>query len=135
MKPIVFCLALLLASICFAQQQGPPDMQEPPHGTPPTFPEGRQTPGQQPSQPLPPDDKAPAPRAMSTEEVQQQITSHLSSEPALANTNVNAQVSEKSVVLTGSVATEEQHDLARRIAESYAGERKIVDHIKRKQQT
>ena len=135
MKQLVFCLALLLASICFAQQQGPPDMQGPPRGTPPTFPEDRPAPGQQPTQPLPPDEKAPSPRAMSTNEVQQQISSHLSSEPALANTNVDAQVSDKSVVLSGSVATEEQHDLALRIAQSYAGERRIVDHIKLKQQT
>ncbi len=135
MKPIVFCLALLLAGICFAQQQGPPLTEQPPQGTPPTFPQDRQTPGQNPTQKMPPDDQAPPPRAMSTEEAQQQITSHLSSEPALANTKVDARVSDKSVVLSGSVASEEQHDLALRIAQSYAGERKIVDHIKLKQQT
>jgi osmotically-inducible protein OsmY len=72
---------------------------------------------------------------MSTKETQQQITKHLSSEPALANTDLAAHVSDNSVVLTGSVATEEQHDLALRIAQSYAGDRKIVDRIKLRQQT
>ena len=133
MKQIVFCSILLLASLCFAQQQGQP--QGPPYGTSPTFPEGRQAPGQQPDRAQPPDEKAPPPRAMSTKEVQQQITKHLSSEPALANTDLAAHVSENSVVLTGSVATEEQHDLAVRIAHSYAGDRKLVDRIKLRQQT
>ena len=136
MKQIVFCLTLLLAGWCLAQQQGqpPPYTQQPPYGTPPTFPEGRQVPGNPSGRSMPPDEKAPPPRAMSTKEVQQQITNHLSSEPALANTNLAAQVSAKSVVLTGNVATAEQHDLARRIAQSYAGDRKLVDKIKLRQQ-
>lgn len=137
MKQIVFCLTMLLASWCLAQQQGqpPPYTQQPPYGTPPTFPEGRQAPGNPSGRSMPPDEKAPPPRAMSTKEVQQQITNHLNSEPALANTNLAAQVSAKSVVLTGNVATAEQHDLARRIAQSYAGDRKLVDKIKLRQQT
>lgn len=68
---------------------------------------------------------------LSTDEVQQQIT--LNSEPALARTNLNAKVSD--VVLTGKAATEKQHDLALRIAQSYTGGRKIVDKIKVMQQT
>jgi len=72
---------------------------------------------------------------MSSERVEQQITQHLSSEAALAKTNVDAKVDESSVVLTGSVDTETQHDLAVRIAQSYAGERKLVDKIKVRQQT
>ena len=39
------------------------------------------------------------------------------------------------LVLTGNVDTETQHDLALRIAQSYAGDRRIVDKIKVKQQT
>jgi osmotically-inducible protein OsmY len=39
------------------------------------------------------------------------------------------------VILTGTVASEEQHDLALRIAQSYAGDRKIVDKIKLTQLT
>ncbi len=72
---------------------------------------------------------------MSSEQAEQQITHRLSSEPALANANVDAKVDENSVVLTGSVDTETQHDLAVRIAQSYAGDRKLVDKIKVRQQT
>jgi hypothetical protein len=132
MKHIVFCFVLLLASIGLAQQQGqPPATTSPPYQTPPTFPEGRQTPRAQ----MPPDTQAPPPQTMSTERVEQQITQGLSSEPTLAKSNVDAKVDENSVVLTGSVDTETQHDLAIRIAQSYAGDRKIVDKIKVKQQT
>lgn len=131
MKPVVCSFALLLASLGFAQQQGPPSMS-PPYQTPPTFPEGRQTP---PTAQMPPDRQAPPPQTMSSERAEQQITQHLSSEPALANTNIDAKVDENSVVLTGSVDTETQHDLAVRIAQSYAGDRKLVDKIKVRQQT
>jgi osmotically-inducible protein OsmY len=79
---------------------------------------------------MPPDEKAPPPEAMSTNEVQQQITTHLNSEPTLERTNLDAQVSDNSVVLTGNVASEEEHDLALQIAEFYAGNRRIVDKIK-----
>jgi hypothetical protein len=137
MKQFLICLTLLLSSLSIAQQPGqpPPDAQQPPGATPPTFPQDPQVPGQQPPRPLPPDEKAPPPRALSTAEVRQQITSHLSSEPALAKTNLDARVSASSVALTGQVATEEQHDVALRIARSYAGNRKLVDKIKVGQQT
>jgi BON domain-containing protein len=137
MKQLVLCLTLLLSGLCFAQQQGqpPPDAQQPPYGTPPTFPGEPQAPGQQPTRPMPPDEQVSPPEAMSTQEVQRQITSHLGSEPELDHTNVVAQVSDSSVVLTGNVRSEEQHDLALRIAQSYAGDRQVVDKIKVQQQT
>jgi len=132
MKRIVFSSVLLLASIGVAQQQGqPPPATSPPYQTPPTFPEGRQTPRAQ----MPPDTQAPPPQTMSTERVEQQITQRLSSEPELFKSNIDAKVDENSVVLTGSVDTETQHNLAVHIAQSYAGDRKIVDKIKVKQQT
>jgi len=132
MKHIEFCFVLLLASIGLAQQQGqPPPATSPPYQTPPTFPEGRQTPRAQ----MPPDTQAPPPQTISTERVEQQMTQRQNSEPALSKSNIEARVDENSVVLTGSVDTETQHDLAVRIAQSYAGDRKIVDKIKVKQQT
>jgi BON domain len=129
MKHMAFCLTVLLTTVCFARQQGqpPPDMQQLSHGTPPAFPSHPQLHGQ-PAQP--PDMKAPPPRPISTEEAQQQITAHLISEPALAQSKVGAHVTNSSVVLRGRVASEEQHDLAVRIARSYAGDRKIVDKVK-----
>lgn len=132
MRNIVLCFTVLLATFGFSQQQGqPPRTTSPPYQTPPTFPEGRQTPRAQ----MPPDTQAPPSQTMSSQQVEQQITQRLSSEPALSKTNIDAKVDESSVVLTGSVDTETQHDMAVRITQSYAGDRKIVDRIKVKQQT
>ncbi|SRR6266496_2138885 len=132
MKHIVLGLALLLATVTFAQQPGqPPPTTPPPQGTPPTFPEDRA-----PRQQMPPDQEAPPQgEELSTPEVQQQIQQGLNSEPGLRNSNVGVHVDENSVVLTGTVDSEQQHDLALRIAESYAGDREIVDKIKTTQQT
>ncbi len=115
-------VALLLASLGLAQQQPQP----PPYTTPPTIPEGQQ---------MPPDQKAPPPQALSSTQVEQQIQKHLTAEPALANTDVQAKADDRSIVLTGTVESDTPHDLALRIAQSYAGERKIVDKIKLRQQT
>jgi osmotically-inducible protein OsmY len=53
----------------------------------------------------------------------------------LRSSNVGVHVNEDSVILTGTVNSEQQHDLALRIAKSYAGARKIVDKIKHTQRT
>jgi BON domain len=130
MKQIIFGLALFLAIATLAQQQGQLPPTSPPYSTPPTFPESQQTPRQQ----MPPDQEAPAP-GLSTKEVQQQVQQGLNSEPALDGSKVGVRVDENSVILTGTVNTEAQHDLAMRIAQSYASDRKIVDKIKIMQQT
>jgi osmotically-inducible protein OsmY len=67
---------------------------------------------------------------MSTAEVQQQIQQHLDSEPLLRSADIRARAQEDSVALTGTVDNESQHELALRITQSYAGERKIIDKIK-----
>jgi hypothetical protein len=123
MKRMLWGLALaFVTSAAFAQQQ--PPTNSPPYSTPPTFPEGR------PQQQMPPDTKAPPPQDLSASEVEQRIQDKLNHEPALANTEIGVKIDAKSVTLTGSVDTEKQHDLALRIAQSYAGHRKIVDKIK-----
>jgi BON domain len=122
MKRILWGLALVFVTSAFAQQQ--PPTNSPPYTTPPTFPEGR------PQQQMPPDTKAPPPQDQSASEVEQQVQDKLSREPALANTEIGVKVDATSVTLTGSVDTERQRDLALRIAQSYAGRRKIVDKIK-----
>ncbi len=129
MKQTLFGLVLFLATATLAQQQGQLPPTSPPRNTPPTFPE-EQARGQQ----MPPDQQAP-PQGLSTPEVQKQIQQGLNSEPALRNSNVGVHVDENSVILTGTVDSETQHDLALRIAQSYAGDRKIVDKIKLIQQT
>jgi BON domain len=131
MKSRVFASAFLLASLGFAQQQGLPPPTAPPYGTPPTFPEGRQSPRQQ----TPPDQEPQPSQGLSSAQVQQQIQQSLNSEPALADTNVGVKTDESAVVLTGTVDSEKQHDLAVRIAQSFAGDRQVVDKIKIRQQT
>ena len=132
MRYVLSCAVLFLATIVLAQQQGqPPPTTNPPYQTPPTFPEGRQAPGQQ----MPPDTQAPPAQTMSSQRVEGQILDQLKAEPTLSGTNIDARVDNDSVVLTGSVDTLAQHDLAVQIAQSNAGNRRIVDKIKVKQQT
>lgn len=122
---LVFGLLFLVAASMFAQEPGKP----PPRSTPPTFPQ-EQVPREQ----MPPDQQAP-PERLSAVEVQQQIQQGLNSESALRNSRVGVRVDENSVVLTGTVESEQQHELALRIAQSYAGDRKIVDKIELKHPT
>src|SRR5437764_15120561 len=132
MRYVLFCAVLVLATIVLAQQQGhSPPTTNPPYHTSPTFPEGRQAPGQQ----LPPDTQAPPAQEMSSQRVEGQILDQLKAEPTLSDTNIDARVDNRSVVLTGSVETLAQHDLAVQIAQSNAGNRRIVDQIKVKQHT
>jgi osmotically-inducible protein OsmY len=44
--------------------------------------------------------------------------------------NLAVKADDKSVTLTGTVDTQRQHDLALSIAQSHAGDRKVVDQIK-----
>ena len=126
MTQIASCLLLLLVTSTQAQVQGQPPSQT----MSSTFFQ-EQVPREQ----MPPDQQAPPPRVATPEKVQQQIEQHLNSESALQNSKVTVHVSDDVVILSGTVNTEQQHDLALRIAQSYAGDRKIVDKIERTQQT
>jgi len=128
MKPtlLVCGFSLLLAISGFSRQQAQPPPASPPYTTPPTFPEGQR---------MPPDQKAPPPEALSPSQIQHQIQAHFHKEPALANSNLTVKADDTSVVLTGTVESDVQHDLALRIAQSYAGDRKVVDKIRIKRQT
>jgi BON domain len=123
---LLYVPVLLLATLGFSQQQAQPPPASPPYTTPPTFPEEPQ---------MPPDQKAPPPQVLSTTQVEQQIQRHFNAEPALANTNLGIKANESLVVLSGTVDSDMQHELALRIAQSYAGNRKIVDKINVRQQT
>jgi len=122
MKRTLCGFVLVFAASVFARQQPPS------YGTPPTFPEGQR-------QEMPPDTKAPPPRQLTTAEVEEQIQLKLNTEPALANANVNVKANENNVVLTGTVGTERQREIALRIAGSFAGKRQIVDKIKISRET
>jgi osmotically-inducible protein OsmY len=131
MKYLLCCAVLFLATIVLAQQQEPPPTTTPPYQTAPTFPEGRQNPRGQ----MPPDTQAPPAETMSSQRVEGQILEQFKAEPTLSGTNIDAKVDDNSVVLTGNVNTLAQHDLAIQIAQSNAGNRRIVDKIKVKKQT
>jgi Flp pilus assembly secretin CpaC len=125
MKSVLLSCVLLLASLCCAQQQSqPPDG---PQGTPPTFPRE-----DRPQNQMPPDQQA---QPLSTEQVQDQIQQGLNSEPSLSHTKISVKTNDDSVVLSGTVENEDQHESALRIAQSYAGDRKIVDKIQVQTQT
>ncbi len=61
--------------------------------------------------------------------LQGQIQNAFKNDPNLKNTNVVTTVTDESIELTGNVATGKDRQAAKAIAESYAGHRKIVDHL------
>jgi osmotically-inducible protein OsmY len=121
MKYVLSCAVLFLATMAVAQLQG-----QPPYQTPPTFPDQRQSRQGQ----MPPDTQAPAPQTMSSKKVEGQIVKQFRDEPGLSGTNIDARVDDNSVVLSGTVDSITQRDLAIRIAQSNAGDRTVVDRIK-----
>ncbi len=62
-------------------------------------------------------------------DVQTQIKNAFKNEPTLASTSVAINVTDTSIELSGTVPTGKEKQTARRIAESYAGNRKVVDRI------
>src|SRR5215468_2698907 len=127
-----FALALAFMPLPGAAQIGNPQGIP---GTPPTFPSDRTKPGQSgpdtrlPSDPssMPPDTKAPAP---TSRELQQQIEQAFSKEPELATSEIHVLVDKNAVTLTGTLDSPDERTLALRIAQSYAGERPVIDKLK-----
>jgi osmotically-inducible protein OsmY len=78
---------------------------------------------------MPPDTKAPPPRELSSEEAERQIQSKLDSEPSLKNNQLKVEVTDEEVVVSGTADSEAERDVATRIAESYAGERPVVNRV------
>ena len=130
MKRTLFAVVLGLAALAFAQQQQqtqPPT--SPPETTPPTFPRDQVPPEQMPpDRQATPEDQTPSDE-LSTPEVQRQIQDGFNSEPTLADKKISVKTDDSSVVVSGTVESEAQHDLVLRIVESYAGHRKVVDRI------
>jgi osmotically-inducible protein OsmY len=58
-----------------------------------------------------------------------QIQTALRNEPTLANDNVMVNITDDTVDLSGTVATGKEKQTAKRIAESFAANRRVVDHI------
>lgn len=64
-----------------------------------------------------------------TGDLQGQIQNALKNEPTLSNDNINVNVTDNTIDLTGSVATGKEKQTAKRIAQSYAGNRKVKEHL------
>src|SRR5439155_18635733 len=68
--------------------------------------------------------------ASDTATLQGQIQQALQNETTLSNDKVTANVTDTEIELTGTVATGKDKQTAKRTAQSYAGNRKVVEHIK-----
>ena len=130
MSRVTTIAAILALSVgLLAQEQSRPPMDEqPPVPNPPAYPEDMD-PGVRPVPPnMPPDTSAP-PRELTSQEAELEIQAKLDSEPSLRNNQLKVEVSEDEVVVSGSTDSEAERDVAIRIAESYAGERPVVNKV------
>jgi osmotically-inducible protein OsmY len=68
--------------------------------------------------------------AASASSVQSDIQSALQKDPSLASANINVQVSDQGVDLTGTAPTKDAKDKAEQIATAHAGGLPVKNHIK-----
>jgi hypothetical protein len=66
----------------------------------------------------------------SSDQVRSDIQTALRNEPTLTSANVSVNVTDDSIELNGSVPSAKDRDEAKRIAQSFAGNRRVVDNIK-----
>ena len=79
--------------------------------------------------PAQPEAEPPATPAMNNADLQMQIQTALQKEPTLASDNVNVAIADDTITLTGNVASSKEKLTATRIAQSYAGNKKVVSHL------
>lgn len=68
--------------------------------------------------------------AASSSGVQSDIQSAIQKDPSLASANINVQVSDKGVDLTGTAPTKDAKDKAEQLATAHAGGLPVTNHIK-----
>ena len=67
---------------------------------------------------------------ISTKDVQEKLTKGLDSKNApYAGSNIQTAVDDQTITLSGTVTSESQREMARQLAQAYAGNRKIVDRL------
>ena len=137
-KPVyllIFVLALSLVYACAqtgssssGTSQTPTQSQQP---TPkdPTTPTSTGTVGSNPSTTPPDQSTSQGANTVSTGDLQAQIQNALKNEPTLANDNINVSVTDNEIDLSGTVANGKARQTAKRIAQSYAGNRKVKEHL------
>jgi hypothetical protein len=119
MTRILACALLVLATPLLQGQQRP---QNPPYGSPPTFPDNRPERQQPPA--LPEQQKT-----LSSADIETQLQQSIAEDPALNDAKVQAKVDEDTITLTGTVQDDAQHRRVLATVEPYAGPRKIVDKL------
>ena len=133
MKNLLSILLLFFAAIAFGQQQTP--------GTPPFNPNSQPNPNnappneQSPAEKMPPDTKAPAHAQAASSDIEKELQSAFDQEPVLKGTNLKATADDDSIMVSGTVESEQQHKIALQLVQGKAGDRKIVDNIVVKKKT
>ena len=69
-------------------------------------------------------------RPLTSDEARRQIERKLQTEPGLSSRDIHVDVTDNAVVLNGSVPTTNQSLLSQRIAQSFAGSRRISNNLK-----
>jgi osmotically-inducible protein OsmY len=69
-------------------------------------------------------------QAMPPAQVEEQIQQAFRAQPGLSNTNLSAAANLSTVTVKGTVANENQHQMALRVAALHANGLRVVDHIK-----
>jgi hypothetical protein len=95
---------------------------------------GMQLPGAQLPGSQVPDESAPGPtkkpHPISNKQASDKLRKDFNSKnAAYAGSNIRAAVDDQTITLTGSVASETQHEMALQLAKAYADDRKIVDQL------
>jgi hypothetical protein len=117
------CVVLLAAPVAFSQQpQG--QGQNPPPSTPPvTYPDGRAQPSPSPTQ------ESPQDKSGANSQMESDLKSVLSSDPALSGTSVEASVDDINITLTGSVQSQAQIERVMALVSPYARYRNVVNKV------
>jgi hypothetical protein len=68
--------------------------------------------------------------ATSSDQVRSDIQTAFRNEPTLTSSNVSVNVTDDSIELNGTAPSAKDRDEAKRIAQSFAGNRRVVDNIK-----
>lgn len=140
MKNTVYLLVFVLAlALTYASAQTgssgtgqtPPSQSQPPSAKDPTTPSTTGTLGSNPPTTTPDTQTNPGVNnaATSGSDLQGQIQNALKNEPTLAGDNVNVTVSDSEIDLAGTVASGKEKLTAKRIVQSYAGNRKVKEHL------
>ncbi|MGE5110882.1 MAG: BON domain-containing protein [Acidobacteriaceae bacterium] len=93
----------------------PPPQAQQPKGQSPTLPQGEAS--------------LPSTNPADSTSLKQQLDQAYQSEPSLSGSNIQVDVTDSQVQLTGSVPSGKEKLTAKRIAQSYAGNRKVADKL------